>query len=81
MFDDVIENGSEDVISEDPFSIYKSKGFGKTRFLLKAEGIHKRARRFVLWDNFSQTIIVMKRYSTVVPLKSYYQISNVLSYL
>ena len=31
----------------DPFLVYKSKGFGKTRILLKAEGIHERPRRFV----------------------------------
>jgi hypothetical protein len=43
--DDV--TGSEDDVSdEDPFVMYKAKGFGKIRLLLKAEGIHKRPRRF-----------------------------------
>jgi len=32
--------------SDDPFAIYKSKGFSKTKLLLKAEGIHKKQRRF-----------------------------------
>ena len=32
----------------DPFVIYKSKGFAKTKLLLKAEGIHKKHRRFLL---------------------------------
>jgi hypothetical protein len=33
-------------LDEDPFSLYKSKGFSRTRLLLKAEGFHKQPRRF-----------------------------------
>jgi hypothetical protein len=40
--------GEEDVDDEDPFAIYKSKGFFQTRLLLKAEGIHKKPRRYGL---------------------------------
>jgi hypothetical protein len=32
--------------SDDPFAIYKSKGFSQTKLLLKAEGIYKKQRRF-----------------------------------
>ena len=34
-----------DMETNDPFLIYKAKGFSGTRLLLKAEGIHKKPRR------------------------------------
>ena len=38
-------NEEEEMENNDPFLIYKAKGFSGTRLLLKAEGIHKKPRR------------------------------------
>ena len=47
----------EEDVDEDPFALYKSKGFAQTRLLLKAEGIHKKPRRYWAFFNLALDLI------------------------